>query len=719
MTLQHPGRWAWSLCGFAFLLLAGAAVLFVTNIPATGFNPALIPIQFGTTVAYAPLGALLAAKRPKNLVGWILLGYGVFSALTIFFAQYALRAFVTAPGSLPAASFITWIHHPLEEFTLFFFPALFLFLFPTGRPPTKRWNPFAWLIVAVALLEGAAYMLNPGELTETNRGMAIQNFNLMPNPTGFGHLPGFMRVPDVVLPGVMLVVIPALGSLLWRLRRSPRDERQQVKWLAYAAVVFVIIAVPLYSLHSATGFVPNVAYELSMLIVIFGFPAASTVAILKYRLYDIDIVINKSLVFGALALFITGVYVLIVAGLGSLLGSAGRPNLALSILATAIVAVAFQPVREGVERLANRLVYGRRATPYEVLSHFTERVSERYAGEEILPRMAQVLAEGTGAVRADVWLRLGDHITCAASWPTNDHRVVYNVRLSGETVPSVPGVSRVVPVRHQDELLGALSITKQQGEAVTTVEDGLLKDLAAQAGQVLRNVRLTAELRGRLDEISQQSQELRASRQRIVAAQDAERRKLERNIHDGAQQHLVALTIKMRLAAAQARRDPQRALETVRALDAAGDEALDTLRSLARGIYPPVLREQGLVAALQLQIDRMSLPVEFNAQEIGRYTEEAEAAVYFSCLEALQNATKHAGAPRARLTLEHPDGSLVFTVADDGRGFDPTAIAHGAGLQNMVDRIEAVGGKLSVSASSGGGTTVAGWVPVATLEPVA
>ena len=719
MTLQRPGRWAWSLCGFAFLLLAGAAVLFVTNIPATGFNPAIIPIQFGSTIAYAPLGALLAVKRPKNLVGWILLGYGVFSALAIFSGQYVLRGFVTAPGSLPAASLVAWIHNPLAEFTLFFFPALFLFFFPTGLPPSRRWLPFVWLIVAVALLEGAASMLNPGELTETNRGTAIQNFNLMPNPTGFSHLPGFLRVPEVVLPGVLLVVIPALASLLWRLWRASPDERQQVKWLAYATVVFVIIAVPLYSFHSATGLLPNVAYELSMLILIFGFPAAATVAILKYRLYDIDVVINRSLVFGALALFITGVYVLVVAGLGSILGSGAQPNVALSVLATAIVAVAFQPVREGVERLANRLVYGKRATPYEVLSQFTARVSARYASEEILPRMAQVLAEGTGAARADVWLRVGDHIAPTASWPPGDRSAASSIGLTGEGLPDIPGVTRVAPVRHQGELLGALSISKRPGEPLTPVEDNLLKDLAAQAGLVLRNVRLTADLRARLDEIAHQAQELRLSRQRIVASQDEERRRLERNIHDGAQQHLVALTVKLRLAATQANRDPERARATVRSLDAETDEALRTLRDLARGIYPPILRELGLIAALEANVARMDLSVEITGTAVGRYSSETEAAVYFTCLEALQNAAKHAEATSVRLTLEPRDGSLSFSVTDDGKGFDPAAAKNGSGLQNMVDRIEAVGGKLSMSAGLGRGTTVTGWVPIAALEPVA
>lgn len=718
MNAQSASRWAWPVCGLSFLLLAAGAALFLINVPVTGWNPTLVPILFGTTLAYAPLGALLASRRPKNAAGWILLGYGLFTAISVFMGQYILAAFVTAPGSLPAAGFVAWIHGPLYEFSTFFFTALFLFLFPTGHPPGPRWKPFIWAITVIALIEAASYMFTPGQLTASNRGTAIQIYNLMPNPTGIAGLPQLLQAPNLVFVGILLAIIPALGALLWRLLRSYGDERQQVKWLAYTALLFMLIALPLYAHILRAGLFENLGYELSMLVLTFGFPAAATVAILKYHLYDIDIVINKSLVFGALAVFITGVYVLIVAGLGSIVGSRGRPNLALSILATAIVAVAFQPVRGAVERMANRLIYGKRATPYEVLSRFTDGVSSTYASEEILPRMAQVLSEGTGAARADVWLRLGEHVAPAASWPQSNGPAISPVPFDGNTLPSIPGVSRIVPVRHQGEVLGALSIAKRPGEALTPVEDGLLKDLAAQAGLVLRNVRLTAELRARLDEISRQSQDLRESRQRIVATQDAERRRLERNIHDGAQQHLVALTVKLRLAASQARRDPGRALKTVKALDAETDDALSTLRDLARGIYPPVLREQGLIAALRTQVSRMDLPVEVEADAVGRYQAETEAAVYFSCLEALQNVSKHADARRIRLALEQRDGSLIFAVTDDGKGFDPRAGVHGSGLQNMADRIEALGGTLTVSARVGGGTTIAGRVPAAAFEQV-
>jgi signal transduction histidine kinase len=263
-----------------------------------------------------------------------------------------------------------------------------------------------------------------------------------------------------------------------------------------------------------------------------------------------------------------------------------------------------------------------------------------------------------------------------------------------------------------------VSINKRPGEALTPVEEKLLADLAAQAGLVLRNVRLTAELQARLAEISRQAVELRASRQRIVATQDAERRRLERNIHDGAQQNLVALTVKLRLAANLAKRDPERARESVKALEDESDQALRTLRALARGIYPPLLREQGLVAAVRAEAEKMPMPATVAAGHLDRYAPDIEAALYFVCLEALQNVTKHARASHVEINLRSSKTGLSFDITDDGTGFDVTRDAQGSGRRNMTDRIEAMGGRLEIRSAASRGTTVSGTVPIGAMEPV-
>ena len=305
-----------------------------------------------------------------------------------------------------------------------------------------------------------------------------------------------------------------------------------------------------------------------------------------------------------------------------------------------------------------------------------------------------MLVQGTGARAATVWIYgAGDSIP-AASWPEPASPLRARV------------ADRVVQVRHEGELLGELALSKRPGEPFTPVEETLVRDLAAQAGQVLRNVRLTAELQARLREIAAQAVELRASRQRIVAAQDAERRRLERNIHDGAQQHLVALAVKLRLAATLVKKDPENARRSIHDLQGQIGAALNTLGDLARDIYPPILHELGLVAALRAHAT-------VTAGGIGRYDPEVEAAVYFCCLEALQNAAKHARTSDVRIQLEQRDGSLHFAVVDDGLGFDPEAVATSSGLQNMKDRVASIGGRVEVKSSPGRGTTISGDIPTA------
>jgi len=422
-------------------------------------------------------------------------------------------------------------------------------------------------------------------------------------------------------------------------------------------------------------------------------PIAIGVAILKYQLYDIDLVLRKTLVFGVLAVFITLVYVAIVVGVGTAVGSSGNP--VLSGIAAAIVALAFQPVRRWGQRLANRLVYGQRATPYEVLSEFSNRLGEAYDPEDVLPRMARILADGTGAKRADVWLHVDRKLRVAARWPVTDE--------PADELPAESSPPGLVPVRHRDELLGALSVQKAPGESLTANESKLVDDLAAQAGLVLRNVALTEQLRMRLEE-------LRASRQRLVGAQDEERRKIERNIHDGAQQQLVALAVKQRLAASLIGKDDERASDMLAELQIETNAALDDLRDLARGIYPPLLADRGLTAALEAQARKAALPVTVVADGIGRFPQDVEATVYFCTLEALNNVAKYAHATRATVRLSNGNGELRFEVTDDGRGFDSASTGYGTGLQGMADRLAAVGGELTVRSAPGSGTTIAGSV---------
>jgi signal transduction histidine kinase len=702
-TSNLAPRAAWAafvLCG---LLGAAEVAMGVTRgASISGVVPSRLPdIDYAIqALAFALVGAVIATRRPDNRFWLVLTAFGLASSIFGLGNEYTLWTLVRHPGSLPggdlAAWFTTWLFQPIP--TLY---ALMFFLFPTGRALSRRWAWAMWLIPAYIVLGWIPLAFLPGWTQNTVPGAGGRIHNPLAIKVLEPFLQGVASVSNLVLAAALVV---GIASLIARYRQAGAEERQQLKFFTFAAALAPLGFV-LYPVYSGPDAVTPIG--ISALVVASigtdGLPIALGLAILKYRLYGIDVVINRTLVYGALAAFITAIYVAIVVGIGNLIGSGSQPNLFLSILATALVAVAFQPVRERLQRIANRLVYGRRATPYEVLSQFSERVAESYASDEVLPRMARVLADGTGAVRASVWLRAGNVVHAAASWPDESTGSERATLIDG-ALPEMPGADRSVAVRHQGELLGALTVTKRRGESLTPVEEKLLADLASQAGLVLKNVGLT-------DELLQRLEDLHASRQRLVAAQDGERRRLERNLHDGAQQNLVALKVKLGLVEILADTDAGKSRALLSELHADADEALETLRSLARGIYPPLLADRGLKAALESQAGKATLQVAVEANGLGRYPQEIEAAVYFCCLEALQNAQKYAEAANAVLKLHSSDDVLTFELSDNGKGFDATSVKRGAGLTNMTDRIDALGGSLEVSSTPGRGTRVHGSLP--------
>jgi len=666
--------------------LAGASViatvaLFIAGNALRGATPTrLISPQDLTVVdgwwirlsplyalAFAFVGALIVARRPGNRVGWVACGIGLLTALYEFGLGYQTFGTYVNP-SLPALDFVRWLE--IWEWVLpvvlmlFFLPLLF----PDGKPISPRW----WLLAPLVI---------------GGFGLALFGIHL-------GQIPGAI--------GALL----AIASLFIRYRRAGPDERQQIRWFAVAGSFLGVVALSgliagAVVYHNNTV-VFNPIFDVLTPLAFTAVAVSIGIAVLKYHLYDIDVFLRQALVYGTLVVLISIVYFITVVTVGSRVGQLPRNDPAAGVAVGAIVALAFQPVRRRLQRLANRLVYGKRATPYEVLSQFSKRVSEMYAGEELPIRMAQVLAEGTAADNATVWLRVGHELRRAASWPAGADGPS-TLALPADDLPTIPGVAAAVPVRYQGELLGALAVSKRQ--ELTAAESRLLGDLSREAGLVLKNTRLTAELVQRLDE-------LQASRQRLVTAQDTERRRLERNLHDGAQQNLIALKLKIALMKNLAATDPQRANVALDELTSDANEAIETLRELARGLYPPILAQDGLVAAVEAQARRTPVPVDVVAGPLPRYPQETEAGVYFCVLEALQNMVKHAHATKATVSLEQRDGHLVFSVSDDGRGLDPQRARSGSGMQNMRDRIEVLGGELQVESSPGAGTRVTGSIPV-------
>jgi signal transduction histidine kinase len=692
--IMKPRTAFWCACGIWTLTVAATATGMIYD--AVRPLPPSLANQQGSAAdgvvsivfigGFATVGALLAWKRPGNPIGWLL------SATGLSYAAAGFEIFLSHfPAALIFVDWSGWLWLFGLGLTVFI-----LLLFPTGHLPSPRWRPVAWAAAAglAAWVLGNAFA--PRIITDNTP---------TPNPIGVASPAGNVFFV-LAIGGLVLIIgtgVAAIISVVFRYRRAGTVEREQLKWLVYAGalIVLALLAVPVVSHFLGPG---NTSTNLQNALSSGSaalIPVAIGIAIFRYRLYDIDVVINKTLVYGSLAAFITAVYVAIVVGVGSLIAQHGvRAGFWLSIAATAVVAVAFQPVRARVQHLANRLVYGRRATPYEVLAQFAERTAGTYATEELLPRMARILAEGTAARRVDVWLRAGGVFRDDATWPPGEPPFP-ETRAGADGRLAVPGADRVLPVRYQGEVLGALSVGKRPGESLTPAEGKLLADLAAQAGLVLRNVALWEQLTARLEEI-------RASRQRLVAAQDEERRRIERNIHDGAQQQLVALTIKLNLTEGLIGTDPEGERELLAELRQDAACAVEDLRDLARGIYPPLLAGQGLVAALRAQAAKSPVPTSVDADGIARYLQDVEAAVYFCVLEALQNMAKYAGASSARVRLAASGDELRFDVTDDGAGFDPNAKAYGTGLQGMADRLSAHDGTLDVQASPGAGTVVTG-----------
>jgi signal transduction histidine kinase len=704
MRARTVGWVAGSAAAASAALIIGAVVLAYVdrhrvhgNLTTWDFSDVFAHV---TTLGVPVVGFVLASRRPANRLGWLFLGAGLGLGLSFFSTQYAQHALAAVPGSWPAGRAVAWFANWIWAIPYALLAFVFL-LFPTGRLRSPRWRAAAWSVAGANTLAVADLIAYATRIW----WRPFVSYTPSSNP------------PDVNVAIVLMIVAAAVGvaAVVVRFTHSSGEERLQLKWFAAAALLVIITIIPSF-LTDRLIFVLLASLALLCLWVAVG------IAVLKYRLYGIDFVISKAVLYGSLAVSITAVYAGLVVGVGALAG--GRDSPLVAALAAAVVAVAFQPVRQRAGRLANRVVYGRRATPYQVLSDFAQRIGVTYAAEDVLPQMAQIVAAGTGAERVVVWLRADDELRPGASSdgstaapppvdappveappveappvdaPPADRPPRDRLPVDGEAMPPVPGVDLSVPVLHQGELLGAISVQMPKDEPLRPAGEQLVADVASQAGLVLSNAALVGDLR--------------ASRQRLVTAQDETRRRLERNIHDGAQQDLVALGIKLRLTGLTVDEDPAEAKEMLGELQADAAGALANLRDLARGIYPPLLADLGLVAALNAQANKSPVPVTVDADGIGRYGQDTEAAVYFCCLEALQNIAKYAHAAQARICLQAQNGTLRFTVSDDGAGYDARHTPLGSGQRNMADRLAALGGRLEVRSHPGQGTTITAQLP--------
>ena len=678
---------AGALLAFDIALMIGA-IWFAAATPSGKLPPdqraslSLVFIFPITLLVLGAVGAVCASLRPKNSVGWLLLTSSIVGSAVgcfRFYGQYAVSTWAVPP---PEAAWIAWLASwlwiPWLALQAFWLPLLF----PDGRLPQWPWSIVAFVGTGATFLAALGAAVDP---------------HLMPSPAPAGPI-SLPIGPILWAAGLSVLAacsVASVASVFVRLRGAGSELQLQMKCLAGGVGLLLSSLLIAGSIHSLLP--PNSL--VIPLIIAAGYlavPASVGVAILRFHLYDVDIVINRSIVFGILAVFVTAVYVAVVFGIGSLIGLAGSPW--LSLAATALAALAFQPARSRAQRAVERLVHGRRTAPYLALAELARRGASDPMSEELLKDMGRMAAEGTGALNADIWLRTGEEMQLAASWPESKS-------LGPCTLKTIPG-NIVQPVLHEASAIGAISIFLASGIGLRPAELQLLRDIAAQAGILLNNRRLTFELMKRVDE-------LRESRRRLVNAQDTERRRFERDLHDGAQQQLYALKLGLRQARIESDNGRSHVLE---ALEVAAESALQSVKELARGVFPPLLTAQGLQAALSARARSSPVETTVSAEVIGRYSPEIEGAVYFCCLEALQNAVAHAHPSSVRIELKQWHEELSFTVTDDGEGISPKASADGSGLQNIRDRLDVYGGRVEIRSGPGQGTTLTGFVPA---EPIA
>lgn len=675
-------------------IASGALALWLNRRVMYGNDVFLWGLFTATALAFAGAGLAILRRSTVYVIGWLCLLTGGALELSLLLSHYGIYTLVVAPGSLPAPGAALAFAEPLPWVYLGGL-ILIALLFPTGHLVSPRWR---WCVVATvgALVASASKIAQPHVITDIWSDELSHVGARAADPLG---VPAFARVTESViepLGGVLLSIaaVTAVVSLFVRRRRASVEERHQIRWLAFvagAAVAWIVVMIPIMALTEPSDGSDGIAAKAFWLVitplVALGPPIAIGIGIVKYRLFDIDVVIRKTVVVAVVAFCVTFGYLAVV--VLTALGPVTR-----GVFLFLLVALTLRPMRRAARAVGDRVAYGKRATNYEVLSDFAERISDTYAADDVLPRMATVLAEGVGAEHATVWLRVGGELRPAAS--AGRTPPLAPAALDGDELPDLG--HDALEIRQAGDLLGALSVAMPSNDPLDAARRGLIQDMAAQAGLVLRNVRLIEELKD--------------SRKRLVAAQDEERRKLERDLHDGVQQQLVALAVKLRLADTLVERDAAAAHVSLAQLQTDAQRTLDDLRDLARGIYPPLLADQGLAAALEAQARRASLPVTLVPDGIGRYGRDVEATVYFCTLEALNNVAKYADASAATIELGEADGALTFAVRDDGAGFDTGRTSYGTGLQGMADRLDAVGGSLAVESAPGAGTTVTGRVPV-------
>ena len=673
-----PRTTAWLALGICLLSLSLTALaLFILTLnlsdPKVDIYDRWVEVAV-TAVPFSVVGALVAYRCPKNPFGWLYCAVGFVGGIRLFSAQYAAYALLGAPGSLPggevAAWILSWIWLP--HIGLFAFSGL---LFPNGLLPGTRWRQFALFSGVVFAAGSIAVAFSPGP---------VVGFYSIDNPLGIEAMRGVTSLIRVL--GYTLVLV-AVVSLFVQLRYTRGIEQQQIKWVTYASMVGVSGAILLYVVapHISVPWLSWFSFAI-LLIGLVSVPLTMGNAILRYRLFDIDVIINRTLVYGSLSASVIGLYALLVGGLGALFQAQG--NFAISLATTGLVAVLVQPIRNKLQCGVNRLLYGERDEPYRVLSRLGQRLETTLAPDAVFSTMVETVAQALKLPYAAITLKQDDGGFATAA--------EYGTQVSDPVV---------LPLAYQRESVGQLVLApRAPGETFSSSDRRLLEDLARQAGVAVHAVHLTADLQ--------------RSRERLVTAREEERRRLRRDLHDGLGPQLASLTMRAEAAHDLVPDNPNRAQEVLQGLAEQAQEAVADVRRLVYALRPPALDALGLTGALRsqaAQLGNSSLRISIDGpKELPALPAAVEVACYRIALEALNNVVRHAEASNCTVSLaldEEQTGALRLEIVDDGRGIEEDR-GTGVGLTSMRERAEELGGSCTAEAvPSDGGTRVRAFLP--------
>jgi signal transduction histidine kinase len=647
------------------------------------------PLITVATVVGATVGALIVARDPSNRVGWLLC-LGQFAAAVGLaagtYSDLVLRGQLA--GSDDLGHYAGWLGRVFSAPFAISLLALLLLLVPNGRLPSRRWRPILWGLVLGLVLYVAAFLLTPPSKIQAGR---VDDPGLLPN-----LLAGV---------GLVLTVIGVAGSalaLVRRLRQARGAERQQLRLIGAAATLLaggVAVAIVASLASGGSNSNPPLVLQLPLFLGYLSVPLATGVAVLRYRLYDVDLIISRAVVVGVVAVFVTVGYVTVVVLVGALVGSRADDLFWPSLLATVVVAIAFQPLRRSVHELADRLAYGERAAPYEALADLSHQLESRLTTDELLPAVAEAAGHVARARCCRVGLLVDGSPTAGVVWPPSvAEPLAYDVRLL---------------VRHGSDEVGAIEIGLEPGDSVGRRERNLLDDLGRHCAVAFHNAKLGAALEAESQQLARDAQSLAASRRRLVLATQAERRRLARAINREVLPHLAPTPARIAEVGMSLSDSGVAAAHQLGELESSTTHALDALRRISRGVFPAVLARRGLVAALREHVEQQEVPAHLvvdPALEHLRFDARVETATYFCCRDVLHD-------------LVSPDRITLWLTEDRQlrvcmEGEEPPEPVPDSDLALVRDRAESLGGRADV-ARVGVRVTVTALIPVIDAAPVA